>query len=168
MPSSQKGIEDAIIESGDQAQPPCHGKAADIDRIIADAILSARSDAIIAADKDGMIVFWNPGAERVFGFTRTEAIGRSLDMIIPPRLRKRHGDGYRRVMQGGESRYGQGDVLAVPGIARGGRQLSLEFTIIPLRDGSGKLIGLAAVMRDVTERFEETRALKRRLAEMAG
>jgi PAS domain S-box-containing protein len=138
----------------------------DIDQIIGDAILSAQADAIIAADKEGAIIFWSPGAERIFGFARAEAIGRSLDIIIPARLRKRHWDGYRRVMESGESRYDQGDVLAVPGTAKDGRQLSLEFTIIPLRDGSRELIGLAAVMRDVTKRFEETRALKRKVAEM--
>jgi PAS domain S-box-containing protein len=134
--------------------------------ILGTAILSAQSDAIIAADKEGSIIFWNPGAERIFGFARSEAIGQSLDIIIPTRLRKRHWDGYRRVMEDGESRYGQGDLLAVPGTAKNGRQLSLEFTILPLRDASRGLIGLAAIMRDVTERFEETRALKRKLADM--
>ena len=69
-------------------------------------------------------------------------------------------------MESGESPYDQGDVLAVPGTAKDGRQLSLEFTIVPLRDGSRELIGLAAVMRDVTKRFEEARALKRKVAEM--
>jgi PAS domain S-box-containing protein len=137
-----------------------------LDEILGNAILSAQSDAIIAADKAGAIIFWNPGAERIFGFARAEAIGRSLDIIIPTRLQKRHWDGYRRVVTGGESRYGQGDVLSVPGTAKNGRQLSLEFTIVPLRDDSGGLVGLAAIMRDVTERFEETRALKRKLAEM--
>ena len=138
----------------------------DVDQIIGDAILSAQSDAIIASDRKGEIIFWNPGAERIFGFTRTEAIGRSLDIIIPTRLQKRHWEGYRRVMEIGESRYGQGDVLAVPGAAKDGRQLSLEFTIALLRDGSGNLFGLAAIMRDVTKRFEEIRALKRRVSEM--
>jgi PAS domain S-box-containing protein len=137
-----------------------------VEDIIADAILSAQSDAIIAADRDGAIIFWNPGAERIFGFARTEAIGRSLDIIIPPPLQQRHWDGYRRVMESGETRYDQGDVLAVPGIGKGGRQLSLEFTILPLRDRSRALFGLAAIMRDVTERFEETRALKRKVAKM--
>jgi PAS domain S-box-containing protein len=138
----------------------------DVDHIIGDAILSAQADAIIAADKEGAIIFWNPGAERIFGFARAEAIGRSLDIIIPARLRKRHWDGYRRVMESGQSRYGQGDVLAVPGTAKDGRQLSLEFTIVPLRNRLRGLIGLAAIMRDVTERFEETRALKRKFADM--
>jgi PAS domain S-box-containing protein len=134
-------------------------------RIIGDAILSAPSDAVIAANKEGMIFFWNPGAERIFGYSAREAVGRSLDIIIPERLRKRHWDGFRQVMKTGESRYGHGDILAVPGIAKDGRPLSLEFTIIPLRNGSEDLIGLAAIMRDVTQRFEETRALKQKLAE---
>jgi PAS domain S-box-containing protein len=136
-----------------------------VEHIIGDAILSAQSDAIIAADREEAIIFWNPGAERIFGFARIEAIGRSLDIIIPPRLQKRHWDGYHRVMESGESRYGQGDVLAVPGIGKEGRQLSLEFTIVPLRDRSGALIGLAAIMRDVTPRFEEIRALRPKLAD---
>jgi PAS domain S-box-containing protein len=138
----------------------------DVVPVIKDAILSARSDAIIAADKEGTIVFWNPGAERIFGYSRAEAVGRSLDIIIPMRLRKRHWDGYRQVMKTGESRYGQGDVLAVPGIGKDGLQVSLEFTIIPLRGSSQELVGLVAIMRDVTERFEEIKALKRQLAAM--
>lgn len=133
----------------------------------ADTVLSTSSDAIVAADRDGIIRFWNPGAERIFGYSGDDAIGRSLDIIIPERLRARHWDGYRHVIEGGASRYGAGDVLAVPGITKYGAMISLEFTIIPLHDRSGRLIGLAAIMRDVTKRFEEMRALKRKLAEMA-
>lgn len=132
---------------------------------LAEAILSTRSDAIVAADRDGIIRFWNPGAERIFGYSSQAAIGKSLDIIIPERLRARHWDGYRHVVGGGESRYGQGDILAVPGITKDGSAVSLEFTIVPLRDRSGRLTGLAAIMRDVTKRFEEVRALKRKLAE---
>ena len=129
------------------------------------AILCTSSDAIIAADKEGKIFFWNPGAERIFGHTSADALGRSLDIIIPDRLRQRHWDGYRQVMKSGESRYGLGDVLAVPGVAKDGSRISLEFTIIPLRDQAGELIGLAAILRDVTKRFEELRSLKRKLVE---
>jgi PAS domain S-box-containing protein len=134
--------------------------------ILEEAVLSTNSDAIIAADEEGIIFFWNPGAERIFGYTTADALGRSLDIIIPDRLRQRHWDGYRQVLKSGESRYGYGDVLAVPGIAKDGRQISLEFTIIALRGETGALIGLAAIMRDVTKRFEELRALKRKLAEL--
>jgi PAS domain S-box-containing protein len=138
----------------------------DVVPIIEDAILSARSDAIVAADKEGTIVFWNPAAERIFGYSAAEAVGQSLDIIIPMRLRKRHWDGYSQAMQSGESRYGHGDVLAVPGIRKDGQQVSLEFTITPLRGGAQELIGLVAIMRDVTKRFEETKELKRKLASM--
>lgn len=124
-----------------------------------------KSDAIIAADRDGRIVFWNPGAERIFGHPASSAVGQSLDIIIPEQQRQRHWEGYRRVVQTGASRYGDSDILSVPGLKQDGSRISLEFTIAPLRDKSGELCGLVAVMRDVTARFEELRTLKRRLAE---
>lgn len=132
---------------------------------VTEAVLSTNSDAIIAADQEGIIRFWNPGAERIFRYASGWAIGQSLDIIIPERLRKRHWEGYYRVIKSGESRYGHGDILAVPGIAKGGAGVSVEFTIVPLRDGTDRLIGLAAIMRDVTKRFEEIRLLKQKLAE---
>ena len=132
---------------------------------LAEALLSTSSDAIIAADKEGIIRFWNPGAERIFGYASGAAIGQSLDIIILERLRKRHWDGYYRVIKSGESRYGHGDILAVPAVTKDGIGISIEFTIVPLRDGAGQLVGLAAIMRDVTKRFEETRVLRQKLAE---
>jgi PAS domain S-box-containing protein len=134
---------------------------------VAEAILSTRSDAIVAADRDGIIGFWNPGAVRLFGYSHDEAMSRSLDLIIPERLRQRHWDGYRRVIETGKSRYGQGDVLSVPAVRKDGATISVEFTIMPLQS-SGQMIGMVAIMRDVTRRFDEMRALKRKLAELAG
>ena len=132
--------------------------------LLAEAVLSTRSDAIIAADREGTICFWNPGAERIFGHARRSAIGRSLDLIIPERLRQRHWAGYHRVIQTGESSYGEGDLLSVPATREDGATISIEFTIVPLRDPAGLIIGMAAVIRDVTKRFEEMRALKQKLA----
>ena len=132
--------------------------------VLADAVLNTNSDAIVASDKDGMIQFWNPGAERIFGYTSVDAIGKSLDIIIPERLRARHWQGYRQVMATGESRYGQGDVLAVPGIRKDGTGVSLEFTIVPVLDETSQMIGVVAIMRDVTARFEEMRALRQKIA----
>jgi PAS domain S-box-containing protein len=132
---------------------------------LANAVLSTLSDAIVAADREGTIVFWNPGAERIFGYASAAALGQSLDIIIPERLRKRHWEGYHQVMKSGESRYGHGDILAVPGVKKDGTAISVEFTIVSLRDETSKLIGLAAIMRDVTKRFEDMRALKQKLAE---
>lgn len=133
--------------------------------LLAASLLLTRSDAIIAADRDGIIRFWNPGAERIFGYVRDDAIGRSLNLIIPQRLQQRHWDGYRRTIESGKSRYGEGDLLSVPALHKKGTTISVEFTITPLTDESGAMIGMAAIMRDVTKRFEELRSLKRRLAD---
>jgi len=134
-----------------------------IDRL-GQALLESAPDAIIFADGEGVIRFWNPGAERLFGFTAAEALGQSLDIIIPENQRARHWAGYRQVMATGESRYGHGDLLAVPGVRKDGSRVSLEFTIVPLRDEAGRMEGMTAIMRDVTKRFEELRALRRELA----
>jgi PAS domain S-box-containing protein len=133
--------------------------------VLCRAILETEGDAIIAADGEGIIRFWNPGAERIFGYSSSDALGRSLDIIIPERLRERHWHGYRRVMSGGASRYGSGDILAVPGVRKDGARISLEFTIVPLRDDDGRIVGLAAIMRDVSARFEELRTLRRKVTQ---
>jgi PAS domain S-box-containing protein len=139
----------------------------DVQRL-ATAVLSTSSDAIIATDREGVISFWNPGAERIFGHTRAEAIGQSLDIIIPENQRARHWRGYRQVMQTGESRYGHGDLLSVPALHKDGRRISVEFTITPLKDENGTVEGMVALLRDVTVRFEEMRALRKELADRPG
>jgi PAS domain S-box-containing protein len=136
-----------------------------ISDVVAQALLSGRADAIIAADRAGIIRFWNPGAERLLGYARQEALEQSLNLIIPERLRQRHWDGYNQVIQTGHSHYSDSDLLSVPAIRKDGSTISVEFTITPIKDESGKLIGMAAVMRDVTKQFQEMRALKRRLDE---
>jgi PAS domain S-box-containing protein len=122
----------------------------------------------VATDRDGIIRVWNPGAERIFGHSADAAIGQSLDLIIPERLRERHWEGFRHVMETGESRYGEGDLLSVPGIRKDGQRISLEFTIVPLKNPEGRIEGFAAVMRDATMRFEEVRALRQQLATATG
>ncbi len=132
---------------------------------IAEALLSTRSDAVVAADRDGIIRFWNPGAVRIFGYSEADAIGRSLDLIIPERLRQRHWDGFRHTMATGHSRYGEGEMLSVPALRSDGATISVEFTIVPLRSDDGQMAGIIAIMRDATKRFDEVRALRRRLAD---
>ena len=134
--------------------------------LIAQAVLLTRSDAIIAADRDGIIRFWNPGAERMFGHVSGEAVGRSLDLIIPERLRQRHWDGFRQTMETGRSRYGEGDLLSVPALRKDGTTISVEFTIVLLKSEPVGVRGIVAIMRDVTQRFEEMRQLRRKLAEV--
>jgi PAS domain S-box-containing protein len=132
---------------------------------LTEALLNGASDAIVATDRDGRITFWNPGAERIFGFAPDTAIGQTLDLIIPENLRARHWQGFHHVMATGTSRYGHGDLLSVPGLTADGRRISVEFTIVMLRDDAGQVAGTVAVMRDVTRRFEEVRDLRRKLAE---
>jgi PAS domain S-box-containing protein len=127
------------------------------------ALLASTSDAIVATDRAGLITFWNPGAERMFGFTAAETDGQSLDLIIPEHLRVRHWNGFRHTMATGTSRYGHDDLLSVPALTKDGRRISAEFTIVIPRDGE-QVTGAVAVVLDVTKRFEEVRELKRRLA----
>src|SRR5262245_17286549 len=122
-------------------------------------------DAIIAADTDGFIIVWNPAAERVFGYTESEALGQSLDLIIPERLRHRHWQGYRQVMQTGQSRYGT-EVLRVPAVHKDGRALSIAFTVALLDTSDTQTRVIAAIIRDETSRWKEERALRQRLAEL--
>ncbi|WP_407147990.1 PAS domain S-box protein [Bradyrhizobium sp. ORS 86] len=132
---------------------------------VGEAVLGGASDAVVAIDREGRITFWNPGAVRIFGFSAAEAVGQSLDLIIPESLRARHWAGYRHVMETGTSRYGHGDLLSVPALTKDGRRISVEFTIVMLHDAGQQVAGAAAVMRDVTKRFEELKELRRRLAQ---
>jgi PAS domain S-box-containing protein len=121
-------------------------------------------DGVLYADGDGTITFWNAGCERIFGFSAQEALGQSLDIIIPENLRGRHWDGYAETMRTGQSRYGAGDLLSVPAIRKDGTRISVEFSIIPVRDAAGQMRGMGAILRDVTKRFEELKALRKALA----
>lgn len=123
-------------------------------------------EAIIYADASGRIRFWNHGAERIFGFSATEAIGQTLDIIVPEHLRKRHWEGFMRAMQTGEVRYGSGNVLEVPALRQGGARISVEFSMLLFRDRSGNAAGVGAVLRDVTERFDEMKRLRERLQQL--
>jgi len=118
-------------------------------------------DAIIYADFGGLIRFWNRGAERIFGYSAKEANGKSLDLIMPEHLRARHWTAYRETMRTGKTRYGDGDVLAVPALAKGGKHISVEFSMFPYRDTDGSLLGVGAILRDVTKRFEAMKTLRR-------
>lgn len=126
-------------------------------------IVEESPDVIIYADRDGTIRLWNRGAESVFGYKAEEAVGQSLDIIIPERMRLRHWEGYRNVIETGVTRYGD-ELLAVPGIRKDGARVSLEFSIALLRDEKGELQGFSSIMRDVTKRWEEQKAMKERIA----
>lgn len=129
------------------------------------SLVSAIGDAIVVSDADNNIIYWNPAAERMFGHSRDQAVGQSLDMIIPERLRKRHGEGYRKTMETGVTKYGT-DVLRVPAVHRDGLGMSIAFTVAMLYAPDGTVNAVAAVIRDETTRFTEDRQLRKRLAEL--
>lgn len=130
-----------------------------------DALILAAGDAFIAAAPDGSILLWNPGAERIFGYEEQEALGQSLDLIIPERFRDRHWEGYRRVMRTGSTRYGT-QVLRVPALHKDGHRVSIAFTVALLFKPSGSVKSIAAIVRDETERWQEERALRDRVAQL--
>ena len=130
---------------------------------IARKLFEGIPDALVVADRKGIIRVWNGGAERIFGFSEGEALGQSLDIITPERLRERHWIGYEATMRTGQTKYGAGDLLSVPAVRKDGAQISIQFSIVPLRGEDGDLQAVAAIMRDVTEDFEERKRLRRAL-----
>ena len=134
------------------------------DEKIVQAVLRSSADAIVGTNREGIITFWNPGAERIFGFSASLAIGQSLDIIIPEALRARHWAGWWHSIETGTSRYGSGSLLAVPALTANGAKISVEFTITMILDDNGKIDGLVALMRDVSEKFAEMKKLRQELA----
>ncbi|AMO95153.1 sensory box protein [Collimonas fungivorans] len=128
-------------------------------------LVEAVGDAIVISDAKGAITLWNPAAERMFGFSQGEALGQSLDLIIPERQRQRHWDGYQKTMDTGITRYGN-DVLRVPAVHKDGHTLSIAFTVALLHTTDNKVAAIVAVIRDESSRFAEDRALRKRLAEL--
>ena len=126
-------------------------------------IVEAAGDAVIFADRDGIIRLWNRAAEGIFGYTEAEAVGQSLDLIIPEPQREPHWKGYGKVMLDGVTKYGS-DTLAVPAVTKDGERISIEFTINLIRDGEGRVLGPVAILRDVTARWVREKELRRRLA----
>jgi PAS domain S-box-containing protein len=125
------------------------------------------ADAVVVADSDGVITFWNDAATRIFGWSAAEAVGRSLDLIIPERFRERHWAGYRHTMATGHTSYGD-RLLEVPALHRDGHTVSIAFTVTLLFAGSTAPRAIAAVVRDDTARWHERRRLRAELAHLRG
>ena len=126
-------------------------------------VVEQMPEAVVFSDRDGIIQFWNRGAEIIFGWSAGEAIGGTLDLIVPDRWRARHWEGYRTVMETGVTAYGD-RLLAVPAQRKDGTAISIEFSIALLRDGNGRVGGALAVVRDVSARRQDEQALRKRLA----
>jgi PAS domain S-box-containing protein len=128
-------------------------------------LVDAIGDAVVISNAAGDITYWNPAATRMFGYTQEETLGKTLDVIIPERLRGRHWEGYHKTMATGQTRYGN-DVLRVPAVDKAGRALSIAFTVALMHSPQGEITGIVAVIRDETARFQEERALKKRITEL--
>jgi PAS domain S-box-containing protein len=129
------------------------------------ALVAAVGDAVMVCDAQGAITLWNPACERIFGHAEADVLGKTMDMIIPERLRKRHWDGYEKTMATGITKYGH-DVLRVPAVHKDGHAMSIAFTVAMLYTPEGKVSAIASIIRDETQRFNDERALKKRLAEL--
>lgn len=147
-PTARTGAGDGAVTDSDLAQ-----------------LVHDLADAVIVAGADGRIVLWNAAATRLFGWTEEEALGRSLDLIIPERFRARHWTGYEQVMASGETRYGT-QLLEVPALHRDGGTRSIAFTVTLLHGADGAVSGIAAVVRDDTARRSELQALRAEVSEL--
>jgi PAS domain S-box-containing protein len=158
------------IDPADEGgEAPCFAHLLDEDAAPGDADLATLvrrlADAVVIADADGVITFWNDAATRLFGWSAAEAVGATLDLIIPERLRERHWSGYHQTMANGQTSYGN-RLLEVPALHRDGRSLSIAFTVTLLPSSGPRPHAIAAVLRDDTERWQERRRLRAELADL--
>jgi PAS domain S-box-containing protein len=130
--------------------------------LIYQQIIENSQDAILFADRDGIVNLWNSGAEAIFGYKAEEIQGKNLDLIIPEKLRQRHWDGYQGVMKTGETRYGK-ELLKVPAMRKDGKTISVEFTILLVRNRQNEIFGTASIIRDVSEHWNQEKELKKKL-----
>ena len=127
------------------------------------ALVSHIGEAVIISDRDENILFWNASAERIFGYTPNEALGKTLSIITPDRFRERHSKGYFHTMETGKTKYGN-TLLRVPAIHKDGRSISIAFSVTMIFDDQDQPMAIAAIIRDETERFQEERRLREKLA----
>jgi PAS domain S-box-containing protein len=128
-------------------------------------LLDQNPDAVILAGTDGVIQYWNEAAERVFGFSPAEALGKELNIIIPEQFRERHWAAYNRALAAGETKY-RGQSLPTKARKADGSELYVELGFEIVKDGAGSVIGAMATARDITERFQRERDLRRELREL--
>jgi len=126
-------------------------------------LMSHIGEAVIISDRDENILFWNASAERIFGYSELEALGKTLSIITPERFRERHSKGYFHTMETGQTKYGN-TLLRVPALHKDGRSISIAFSVTMIFDDQDQPMAIAAIIRDETERFQEERKLKEKLA----
>ena len=128
-------------------------------------ILRSMPEALIFCDLEGIIHVWNAAAEKVFGFAAAEAIGQSLDLIIPERMRKAHWDGFNQAIARGGVKPGRSSAIT-RSLHKSGEFIYVDMSFEMVRDASGRMLGSMAVAREATARFTEEKALRKQLAEL--
>jgi PAS domain S-box-containing protein len=129
------------------------------------AIVEQTADAIIFADRQGVIRLWNPAAEAVFGFSADEVIGQSLDRIIPERLRPAHWKAFHQAIEAGCTRLGR-QARLTRSVHKTGARLYVDLSFAIVRDAAGEVAGSVAVARDATDRYAAETTIRKRLAEL--
>lgn len=138
---------------------------AQVDPLVFRAIVDQSTDAVIFSDRDGTIRIWNRGAELVFGYSAAEALGRSLDLIIPERLRAVHWEGFRRAVDAGRTKYA-GKVMTTRAVHKNGSTLYVDLSFGLAKDNAGELAGVFAIGRDCTGRYLAEKKLRSRILEL--
>lgn len=134
---------------------------------LASGIVKAIPEAIIYADLEGRVRYWNRGAEEIFGFSADEAMGQSLDLIIPERMRQAHWDGYNKALKLGDTYSGRGSRVTRGLHKEEGRPLYVDMSFAIVKDNSGQVVGSLAVARDATERFTAEKEMRKQIAALS-
>ena len=132
---------------------------------LAPHILRSMPEAVIFCDLEGIIRVWNGGAEKVFGWSAAEAVGQSLDLIIPERMRKAHWDGFNQAIARGGVKPGRTSMIT-RSLHKSAEFIYVDMSFEMVRDEAGKMLGSMAVARDATKRFNDEKALRQQLAEL--
>jgi PAS domain S-box-containing protein len=128
-------------------------------------LIEQAPDAVVFADTEGIIREWNPAAESMFGYTRDEVLGESLNVIVPERFREAHWRGYRRALAEGTTKY-SGQALPTRSARKDGSTIYVELTFAIVHDPPDNVIGALAHARDISERWARDREQRRRLQEL--
>jgi PAS domain S-box-containing protein len=122
-------------------------------------------DAVVFADRDGIIREWNDAAAAIFGHACEEAVGQTLDLIVPERFREAHWRGYNRALSDGDTKY-RGQAMPTRSVRKDGETIYVELTFAIVHDAAGVVIGALAHARDITERWAREREQRDRLREL--
>jgi PAS domain S-box-containing protein len=132
---------------------------------LSQALIEHLADAVIFADRDGLIQVWNAGAEAVFGYSADQVRGQRLNVLIPERLRSAHWAAFDAAVATGQMKHGR-ESMTTRSIHKDGSDLYVDLTFALVKDEAGQVLGSVAVARDITSRFRAEKESRKRLAEL--